>query len=266
MGIRYEKDGAIATITIDNGKVNAFTPEMHREMYDVMKDFVADRSVHVGILTGAGERAFCGGDDIKNPNGVQSHADALTAHFYPSTDADDHLRPGWERDIRQIERYKPIVGAINGPAAGMGFIYMMNLTDIRIGTPRSFLSLPEIAYGMAGAGGSTQLARHVPPTVAMWMLLTGERLPAEDALKYALYNEIVEPEALMARAREIAELIARHPPLSVRVEMEVTKKAMELPRAEAVNLSGHLYRLQRATFAARGEHGGTPLANAERAE
>lgn len=261
MGIRYEKDGAVATITIDNGKVNAFRPEMHRELHDVIKDFVADRAIHVGILTGAGSRAFCGGDDIKTPNGVQSQADVMTSHFYPSTDHDNDLRPGWEREIRHIERYKPIVGAINGPAVGMGFIYMMNLTDIRIGTPNAFLALPEIKYGMAGAGGSTQLARYVPPTIAMWMLLTGERLPADDALKYALYNELAEPQDLMDRAREVAGMIAAQPALSVRVEMEVTKRAMELSRSESTSLTAHLYRLQRAAFAARGELGGTPLAN-----
>ena len=261
MGIRYEKDGAIATITLENGKVNAFRPEMHRELHDTIKSFVSDRSIHVGILTGAGQRAFCGGDDIKAPNGVQSATDAITSHFFPSTDAETHLRPGWERELSQIERYKPIIGAINGPAVGMGFIYMMNLTDIRIGTPGAFLALPEIKYGMAGAGGSTQLARYLPMTVAMWMLLTGERLSPDDALKHSLYNEICKPERLMERAHAVAALVAAQPPISVRIEMELTRRAMDMPRGEAAVLTEHLYRLQRAAFALRGEHGGTPLAS-----
>ena len=229
MTIRYEKDGHVATITIDNGKVNAFTPEMHKQLHDIMQEFMADRSVHVGILTGAGTKAFCAGDDIKTPNGVQ------------------------------MEHYKPIVGAINGPALGMGAIYMLNLTDIRVAAPHAFIGLPEIAYGMAGAGGSTQLAKHVPPAVAHWMVLLGERMPAEDCLKYALYNEVKPAEDVLPRARELAEKIAALPPISVRVEMEVTKKAMDLPKADALSLSAHLYRLQRAAFWASGEYGGTPL-------
>ena len=259
MTIRYEKDGHVATITIDNGKVNAFTPEMHKQLHDIMQEFMADRSVHVGILTGAGTKAFCAGDDIKTPNGVQPPEDALAAHFFPSTDEDTNLRPGWERELRKMERYKPIVGAINGPALGMGAIYMLNLTDIRVAAPHAFIGLPEIAYGMAGAGGSTQLAKHVPPAVAHWMVLLGERMPAEDCLKYALYNEVKPAEEVLPRARELADKIAALPPISVRVEMEVTKKAMDLPKADALSLSAHLYRLQRAAFWASGEYGGTPL-------
>lgn len=264
MGIKYEKNGPVATFTIENGKVNAFTPEMHKELYDAVKDFCADRSVHVGILTGAGTRAFCAGDDIKNPHGHQSQADAMAAHFFPSTEQDANLRPGWERELRALERFKPIIGAINGPVMGMGAIYMLNLTDIRIATPNAFIGLPEIAYGMAGAGGSTQLARQVPPAVAMWMVLLGENMSAEDALKHDLYNEVVAPEALLPRARELAQRIAALPPISVRVEMEVTKRAAEMTRAEALNLTSHLYRLQRAALTARGEYNSLPLANTDR--
>ncbi|RAI54161.1 enoyl-CoA hydratase/isomerase family protein [Aquicoccus porphyridii] len=262
MGIRYEKEGPVATFTIENGKVNAFTPEMHKELHDAVKDFCADRSVKCGILTGAGDKAFCAGDDIKNPNGHQGQDKAMSAHFFPSTEEEAHLRPGWERELRTIERYKPIVGAINGPAIGMGVIYMLNLTDIRIATPGAFIGLPEIAYGMAGAGGSTQLAKQVPPAVAMWMVLLGERMPAEDALRHDLYNELVSPDELLDRARELAARIASLPPISIRVEMEVTKRAMDLSRSEALNLTSHLYRLQRAALMVRGEHQSLPLADA----
>ncbi|QFT61060.1 Carnitinyl-CoA dehydratase (plasmid) [Sulfitobacter sp. THAF37] len=261
MGIRYEKDGPVATFTIENGKVNAFTPEMHKELHDAVREFCADRSVHVGILTGAGDKAFCAGDDIKNPHGHQTQDKAMTAHFFPSTPEEAHLRPGWERELRSLERFKPIVGAINGPAVGMGAIYMLNLTDIRVASPNAFIGLPEIAYGMAGAGGSTQLAKQVPPAVAMWMVLLGERMPAEEALKHDLFNEVVPQDRLMARARELADRIASLPPISVRVEMEVTRRAMDLSRNEALNLTSHLYRLQRAALMSKGEHQSLPLAD-----
>ncbi len=260
MTIRYERRGKVALFTLDRPKVNALTPAMHKQFFELLKEFVADKEVHVGILTGAGERAFCGGDDIKHNWGYASHAETLDAHFWPSREETADLRPGWERELKTIERYKPIIGAVNGAAMGMGLIYLLNHTDLRISVPGAKLGLPEIAYGMGGAGGTTQLCRHLPPAVAMWMLMTGEPLLAEDALKHGLINEIVPPERLLERAFEVAETIAAHPPLAVRVEMEVSKRAMDLPKQEAINLSMHLYRLQRAAYLAQPGTTATPLA------
>ncbi|GAB5470858.1 MAG: enoyl-CoA hydratase/isomerase family protein [Rhodospirillales bacterium] len=260
--IGYEKRGKVALFTIQNDKVNALTPAMHKQFYDLMQDFTADREVHVGILTGAGERAFCAGDDIKNDWGHGSMAETLDAHFWPSRPEDADARPGWERELKTIERYKPIIAAINGAAMGMGLIYLLNHTDLRISVPGALLGFPEVAYGMGGAGGTTQLCRHLPQAVALWMLLTGEPLTAEDALKHDLINEIVPRERLLERAFEVAEVIAGHPPIAVRVEMEVVKRAMDLPRQEAINLSMHLYRLQRAAYLAQPGTTAAPLAKA----
>jgi len=259
MTIRYEKHGNIAVFTIDNPPVNALTPRMHREFYDHLKSFLSDTSVNVGILTGAGNRAFCGGDDIKNPWGYGSLEKNLDAHFWPSSTDEYDERPGWERELKTLDRFKPIIGAINGPAMGMGMIYLMCHTDIRISVPNGRLGLPEIAYGMGGASGSTQLGRHLPTAVSMWMLLTGEPLSAEDALKHDLINEIVEPEALMDRAMEVAAKIASHPPIAVRVEMEVFKRSLDLPRSESLALTAHLYRLQRAAYLSKPGTTATPL-------
>lgn len=260
MPLTYEKQGKIGIFTIDNPKVNALTPEMHKQFYDLMHEFTADQSVHVGILTGAGDRAFCGGDDIKHDWGYGTLEGNLNAHFWPSSEENADKRPGYERDLKTIERFKPIVGAINGPAMGMGLIYLICHTDIRIATPNARLGLPEIAYGMGGASGTTQLARHIPHAVAMWMLLTGEPLTAQQALEHSLVNEVVEPEQLMARAMEVAEKIASHPPLAVRVEMEVFKRSLDLPQAESRAFSSHLYRLQRAAYLTQPGNTATPLA------
>jgi len=260
MTIRYEKRGKVALFTLDRPKVNALTPAMHKEFHDHLKSFVADRDVNVGILTGAGERAFSGGDDIKHNWGFASHAETLDEHFWPSREETADRRPGWERELKTIERHKPIIGAINGAAMGMGFIYLLNHTDIRICVPGAKLGLPEIAYGMGGAGGTTQLCRHLPPAVAMWTLLTGEPLMAEDALHHGLVNELVPRERLMQRAFEVAEVIAGHPPIAVRVEMELAKKSMEMTKQDSVNLAMHLYRLQRAAYLAKPGTTATPLA------
>lgn len=260
MSINYERHGKVAVFTIDNPKVNAFTPAMHKEFHDHLQSFLSDPDIHVGILTGAGSRAFCGGDDIKNQWSHGSLRADMDAHFQSSAATAADCRPGWERETGLMDRYKPIIGALNGTAMGMGTFYVLTHTDIRIAVPEAKLGLPEIAYGMGGAGGLAQVGRHLPRAVAMYMLLTGEPITAQEALSYHLINEIVEPDQLMVRAMEIAEKIASHPPLAVRVEMEAFNWGMELPRRDAVAHTTHLYRLQRATHLLDPDNTATPLA------
>ena len=260
MTVHYKAEGAIGVFTLDNGKVNAITPRMHKEFYDHLQAFLQDPKMRVGILTGAGNRAFTGGDDIKNDYSRGSLHETLVAHFRPSREDELDIRPGWERNIHQIERYKPIVGALNGPALGMGFIYTMNFMDLRIATPNAYLALPEIAYAMGGISGSTQLWRHLPPAVAMNMALMCEKLTAEEALRFGVYNKVVEPEKLMSTAMQYAEKIASHPELGVRTEMEAFYRSMDLSRADTRSFMNHLYRLQRAAYMTGENASANPLA------
>lgn len=266
MPIRYEKRGNIAIFTIENPPVNALTPRMHKEMYDLIRAFNADTSVNVGIMTGEGTRCFCGGDDVKNDWGRGSLEEILDAHFWPSNDSSIDSRPGFERELKSVERNKPIIGAMNGPAMGMGAIYALTHTDIRIVTPNTRIGFPEIKYGMGGAGGTTQLAKLLPQAVASWLLLTGEAISAKDALHFGLVNEIVEQEDLMARALEVAAVIAAHPPLAIRVEMELIRRSQDLPRNEILALTSHLYRLQRAAYLTKPGNDSTPLGGKTTAE
>lgn len=261
MPITYEKNGKIAIFTIDNPKANAFTPAMHKEFHDHLSDFLEDESLHVGILTGKGERVFCAGDDIKNPWGHGSLKADLNAHFFPSAQSNTDRRPGWEREVSLLERNKPIIAAINGAVMGMGLFYLLTHTDIRISVPEAKFGFPEIAYGMAGAGGMAQVGRHLPRTIAMWMLLTGESIDAASALKHDLINEVVEPEKLLDRAFEVAQLIARHPLLSLRVEMDAFNRGVEMSKRDAIAYTAHLYRLQRATYLLDPNNNALPLAS-----
>lgn len=248
MPLRYEKSDRVATITIDNPPVNVFTPALHKDLYEILKDFVADRDVRVGILTGAGTRAFCAGDDIKSPRPERSTGEVIERHMYPQREDDPLEYPGWEAEVLSLTRHKPIVGAVNGPCMGQGFVYLMMLTDLRIAAPEATFGLPEIAYGMGGASGVTRLGRHIAPSAALWLALTGEPFDAKAALHHDLINEIAVPGQLMARAAEIAGRIAAHPPLAVRVEMEAFQRSLDQTRAEALASTGHLYRLQRAAM------------------
>ena len=235
MSLRYTKADGIATITIDNPPVNIFTPELHRDLFEIVRDFLGDRNLRVGILTATGSRAFCAGDDIKTERPKRSIAETVERHLQPKQSADPCEYPGWEAEVARLceERFKPIVGAVNGPVLGQGLIYLLRLTDIRIAVPGATFGLPEIAYGMAGASGSMRLGRQVPPIAALWLALTGERFDAEQALRNHLINEIVGPDRLMDRALEIASRIAAHPPMAVRVEMEAFYRSQDMTSQQA---------------------------------
>jgi enoyl-CoA hydratase/carnithine racemase len=250
MALRYDKADGIATITIDNPPVNVFTPELHRDFYRILSDFLEDRSIRVGILTASGSRAFCAGDDIKTLRPKRTVAETVERHLSPKRldDADEY--PGWEAEIVRLseERFKPIIAAVNGPVFGQGMVYLLRLSDIRIATPNAIFGLPEIAYGMAGASGSLRLGRQIPPTAALWLALTGEPFNAEEALRNHLINEIVVPERLMERTLAIAGKIASHPPIAVRVEMEAFYRTQDMTSRQAAAFTGHLYRLQRTAM------------------
>lgn len=247
MPLHYNKDGPIATFTIENGAVNALTPAMHVELHAALRDFLADKRLCCGILQGTGQRAFCAGDDIKGPLPPKASPSAqLAKHLWPHSDETAGPDPvAWARDILNMERFKPIIGAVSGWCLGQGMIYLLHLTDIRIASRNAKFGFPEIAYRMAGAGGTTRLGRQIPHTMAMWMLLTGEAMSADEALSVHLVNRVVDHDDLMPTARAVAEKIARHPPEAVRVEMEAYYRCMDMTRNEALAFTKILYRLQR---------------------
>lgn len=251
MNVAYDIKNHIGTITIDNGPLNVMTPPMHKQLHDILVEFLADPSVHVGILKGRDGGSFCAGDDIKNPlpaRGRQEELeDFLFLHRHERAGAPPH-RPAWDVDIMKLERYKPIIGAVDGYCLGQGMIYLLHLTDLRIATRRAKFGLPEIAYGMGGGGGIARLGRQIPHVVAMRMLLTGEFMTAEDALRYDLINEMVDEDDLIGAADSLATKIASQPPIAVRVEMESYYRSLDLSRDDNLRYCLNLYRLQRIGY------------------
>lgn len=244
--LRYEKSGHIATITIDNPPVNVFNAEMHRRMYEILREFNADSDVRCGILTGAGDRSFCAGDDIKSERPARTRLEVVERHLAPSDAYETAEYPGWEHEVMTLPRYKPIVGAVNGYCFGQGFIYLNLLTDIRYAAKDAQFGMPEIAYGMGGAGAALSLGKMIPHVAAMELLLLGEKISAEKAERLFLINGVVERADLMGTARAAAEKIAAHPPLGVRVEMESYQRSFDMSRADAMALAGHMYRMARS--------------------
>ena len=248
MQIQYDKQGSVGIFTLDNPPVNAFTPELHKRFFKLLTDFQRDPSVKVGIWTSVGARAFCAGDDIKTQRPERSHSQIVERYLSPRTEDEPVEYPGWEQRVMRLERLKPIIAAINGPVMGVGLMYLMNLTEIRLAAPNATFGLPEIKYAMPGASGQVRIGRQLPHVAAMWLALTGEPFSAQQALQYALINEIVEAQDLLKRAFEVADLIARHPALTIRTEMEIYYQAMDMTREQAISFSEHLARLQRVAF------------------
>ncbi|SLN71498.1 Carnitinyl-CoA dehydratase [Falsiruegeria litorea R37] len=244
--LNYEKSGHIATITIDNPPVNVFTPTMHKQMFEILQEFNADRDIYCGILTGAGDRAFSAGDDIKSKRPDRTREEIVDRHLNPSRSFDTQEYPGWEHEVMTMPRYKPIVGAANGYCFGQGFIYFNLLSDIRYAATNAVFGMPEIAYGMGGAGAALSLGKMIPHVAAMELLLLGEKIDAEKAQRLFLVNDVVEPDKLMDTAWAAAERIASHPPMGVRVEMESYQRGFDMSRSDSMAMAGHMYRLARS--------------------
>ena len=257
MPIHYEKQDHVAVFTIDNGRHNVLTPVMHRTLYQHLKEFLIDPEVRVGILKGRDGGSFCAGDDIKNPLPDRTRQQELEGYlFLHQNEGEEPHRPGWDLDILRMERYKPIIGAVNGYCLGQGMIYLLHLTDMRVASEGARFGLPEIAYGMGGAGGITRLGRQIPHVVAMQFLLTGEYMSAQEALHYHLVNQVVPDSELMDAALGLARKVAAHPPVAVRVEMETYYKSLDLSRADALSYCNNLYRLERMGYEGYGSGSG----------
>lgn len=251
MPFEYERKGKIGYFTIRNGSVNPMTPAMHKEFYSQMLEFLSDDNIHVGILQGAGDRAFSAGDDVKNDYArFETPRDELEYFLWPKhrTETKTPDTFTWSREVLALDRFKPIIGAVKGYCFGQGMIYLSHLTDIRVCSEDAKFGFPEIFYGMGGAGGSTRLSRFIPHTVAMEMLLTGDAFTAEQALRANLVNAVVPTDQVLAKAEEYAERIARHPLLALRVEMEASIRGMDMRRMESLDYVKNLYRMQRMAY------------------
>ena len=228
MPIDYEKDGHIANFTINRPEVmNALSPEAMAEWTAALEDFRDDKSMWVGIITGAGEKAFCTGLDLRGsgrPGGGE--------------------RPRMPQQIlvRGLEIWKPLIAAINGYALGGGLEVAL-ACDIRIAAETAKMGLPEVTLGlMPGWGGTQRLPRIIPFGTAMEMTLMGRRIDAEEALKIGLVHQVVPQAELMATARERAEKICESAPLAVQGTKEAIIRGYSMTLDEGLALETELGR------------------------
>jgi enoyl-CoA hydratase len=216
-----ERTDALAVVTVNRPAVlNALDRATIDALGAAMASLGADESVRVVIVTGAGEKAFAAGADIRelaalSPLEARAQAERGQAVF------------------AAIERLgKPVIAAINGYALGGGCELAMACT-LRVAASSAKLGQPEIKLGLLpGYGGTQRLARLVGRARALDLLLSGDPIPADEALRIGLVDRVVAPADLMAEARGLAATIASRPPAAVRAILDAVGRGLEMPSAE----------------------------------
>jgi dehydration protein DpgD len=206
----YDKRDHVAYVTLNRPRrMNALDARSHAELIEIFDDFAADDDAWVAIITGAGDRAFCAGNDLK-------------ATAAASANGRRHAGPDarFAAITRGYDCPKPLIAAVNGVAAGGGFEIAL-ACDIVIAADTARFGLPEPRVGLiAGAGGIHRLTRQIPLKHAMGLLLTGRLIPAEEGHRLGFVNEVVPAAELMDAAQRWAGEILECSPLLLRLTKE----------------------------------------------
>ena len=205
---KTEKKDKILIVTINRPEVyNAVHPPLSRELDEIWNDFLKDPDLWVAILTGAGEKAFSAGNDLKYSS-------------QPAQYRVNQPASGFAGLTNRFDRTKPIIAAVNGFAMGGGMETALSC-DIIIASENAKFALPEVKVGFfAAAGGVQRLSRQIGKKAAVEIMLTGRSIGAEEALALGIANEVVSHEKLLEKAIEKAALIASNCPSSVKASME----------------------------------------------
>lgn len=219
--VLYEKKGRIAYVTINRPQVmNAIHPPALAELNAIWADYIADDELWVAIFTGAGERAFSAGADLK---------------YFAEEAHEVYLRQPESRPGHVLDQcHKPVIAAVNGYAVGGGLEMAMRC-DIIVAAEHAKLGLPEPRRGLlADTGGVLKLPRRIPFHLAMGLILTGRFIPAQEAFRMGLVNEVVPMSDLMATAERWAQEILECAPLSVQAAKQIVAETLSLPIPTAV--------------------------------
>ena len=225
--VLYEKRGQVAYITLDRPNLlNAMDARMHEELGNVWDDFASDAGLRVAVLTGAGDRAFSVGQDLKEL------VECTRAGMSPMT-IGSRNGSGWPRLTERYNLIKPVIARVNGYALGGGFELAL-ACDIVIATEQSCFALPEAKLGLIpGAGGVFRLTRYIPFKIAMGHLMTGREISARRAYELGLVNEVVPSARLDICVDEWVNDILRCAPLSLCALKQVALDSAHLSLEEA---------------------------------
>jgi crotonobetainyl-CoA hydratase len=219
--IETRRDGAILEVTLNRPKANAIDLATSRIMGETFAAFRDDEGLRVAILTGAGEKFFCPGWDLK----AAAAGDAVDGDYGVGGF-------GGLQELRDLN--KPVIAAVNGIACGGGLELALS-ADMILAADHATFALPEIRSGTVADAASIKLPKRIPYHIAMEMLLTGRWMDAAEAQRWGLVNEVLPADRLMDRARELARLIASGPPLVYAAIKEVVRDAEDSKFQDTMN-------------------------------
>lgn len=220
--VRVSRRGGVLEVVLDRPKANAIDAATSRRMGEAFAAFRDDPELRAAIVTAAGERFFSAGWDLKAAAGGEP------------PDADYGI--GGFGGLQQLPGLdKPVIAAVNGMAVGGGFELALSC-DLILAATHARFALPEIRAGQLADAATVTLPRRIPWHVAMELLLTGRWMEAEEAHRWGLVNEVVPAERLLARAREVAALLADGPPLVLAAIKQVWRETQAMPVQQALAL------------------------------
>ncbi len=233
MSVEFSVADHVATIRLNRPEaMNAIDPETRQELIDIWQRVRMEDDIWVAVVTGTGEKAFCTGSDLKKTMpGNESYAQQMFAN------------PVSQSVAAHMETDKPIIAAINGYAMGGGMEIAL-ACDIRIAAETAQFALSEVKIGsIPGSAGTQRLPRAIGMSDAMLMLLTGDRISAQEAFRNGLVSKVVPADKLMPTAYEIAQKIAANAPLAVRAVKRLVKRGMDLPLSHAIESERYVFGL-----------------------
>ncbi|SHL32033.1 crotonobetainyl-CoA hydratase [Roseovarius litoreus] len=219
--VKTHRRGHVLEVTLDRPKANAIDLATSRIMGEVFRDFRDDPDLRVALITGAGDKFFCPGWDLK----AAADGDAVDGDYGVGGF-------GGLQEMRAMN--KPIVAAVNGICCGGGLEWALS-ADIILAADHAQFALPEIRSGTVADAASVKLPKRIPYHIAMEMLLTGRWIDAEEAARWGLINQIHPADALMEKARALADHLASGPPLVYAAIKEIVREAEAMTFQDAMN-------------------------------
>ena len=219
--IKTSVSNHILEVKLDRPKANAIDLETSRILGEIFTNFRDDPNLRVAIITGAGEKFFCPGWDLK----AAADGDAVDGDYGVGGF-------GGLQELRGLN--KPVIAAVNGICCGGGLEWALS-ADLILAADHATFALPEIRSGTVADAASIKLPKRIPYHIAMDMLFTGRWLNAEEAARWGLINHIYPAQDLMIEAHKLAELLASGPPLVYAAIKEVVREAEDMKFQEALN-------------------------------
>lgn len=219
--LHVTRDGQVLEVVLNRPKANAIDLQTSRAMGEVFRDFRDDPELRVAIITGAGEKFFCPGWDLK----AASEGDAVDGDYGVGGF-------GGLQELRDLN--KPVIAAVNGICCGGGLELALS-ADIILAADHASFALPEIRSGTVADAASVKLPKRIPYHIAMEMLLTGRWLDVEEAARWGFVNHIYPAADLMAEARRMAALLASGPPLVYAAIKEIVRAAEDTAFQDMMN-------------------------------